>query len=1101
MFSTLRRFNCVVWIFVIAVLGFLTVVYINETKKALSEQNVVDDLPKKGHASHSNARLEEKRSEKNPEVDKPKPGVIEPLRKAEKSDKLTYSPMQGAGGSEQIFREKIVHLDLKGGPPKVAYIKEFFKLIRAFGATGVLIEYEDTFPYSLISSNSSIRYSLKEIREILDSASEHGLQVIPLLQTFGHLEFMLKRREFEDLRENVSIPQAICPLKTRAVMTVKSMIDEVMEVHKHYNVSRLHLGMDEVYLLGTCSKCRERNVHDLFLDHVSTIVDHVEEKYPGVKSLIWDDMLRKMLRESGNSFSVPAKALKKLRKRVEPVVWWYRKLPETLKSQDTFFKMSQYFGSVWAAGAFKGADGSTVLLPKIGNRLQNLVQWLDNGLNQGALLGQGGFEGIVLTGWSRYDHFSVLCELLPAGMPSLILSLAVLNSLNSRRSYRNSLEPKHLQESVVEQITRKLECPQFSVTTKDLFSENAPSVYSAFRACSFPGNQVFLVLNELETFLEGFHAWKKNSRISGWMNEYNFRRNYFHISACPKVCRNQVKDQSNALQRLIDNLKASFKVVFPNFVVEEFVELKLREPVEFLGSLREQFRKADKNVDWPDRPFSPDPSSEMSHSVPVPPPLPVLDIGERKVCSPVPKPLDLRDEAAKIAQKLSEENTSEPNREPFIYFGSKVDIITPVLQQGPTCGLVAAEMASKMLLTSGQLSVEDLLVHCIRKKTTTHGEMFSADWLGSAVADLNPNLSFSVENANDFESIFLHLQAGNPILIPYDTDANHQPALKRGHKAHWAVVFAAVIIPGSSDVVHHKPERTWLLALHGKSCHVQVWQYADFLESNLNLSEISPEKADYCVPDASRKIGGTSIPTMKLSKSFCFLWVSAETDFRRLLGVMEILETTRSRPKIAYKGYLYVMYSDRRKNKKNHIIWKCEKNDCKGRATTPLDYENRIGEDVVEVQQEHYHLADNVDLEVAAVRGEVMKRALNSREPVGELLSAVLSKFSVTQRALAEITASSSGIKKAAQRLRSKHNIKVEVKPSIKKEGGDGKRKSAPRPRRRKKKKSEESSTSSSQPLQATLIKKEEIKLERPTPTLRFTWGKARVERKSLFGM
>ncbi|CAG0925178.1 unnamed protein product [Notodromas monacha] len=63
------------------------------------------------------------------------------------------------------------------------------------------------------------------------------------------------------------------------------------------------------------------------------------------------------------------------------------------------------------------------------------------------------------------------------------------------------------------------------------------------------------------------------------------------------------------------------------------------------------------------------------------------------------------------------------------------------------------------------------------------------------------------------------------------------------------------MIPGSSDVVHHQPERTWLLALHGKSCHVQVWQYADFLESNLNLSEISPEKADYCVPDGGIEEG------------------------------------------------------------------------------------------------------------------------------------------------------------------------------------------------------------------------------------------------------
>jgi hexosaminidase len=43
---------------------------------------------------------------------------------------------------------RIVHLDLKGAPPSIDYIKKILTMSKRLGATGVLVEWEDMFPWS-----------------------------------------------------------------------------------------------------------------------------------------------------------------------------------------------------------------------------------------------------------------------------------------------------------------------------------------------------------------------------------------------------------------------------------------------------------------------------------------------------------------------------------------------------------------------------------------------------------------------------------------------------------------------------------------------------------------------------------------------------------------------------------------------------------------------------------------------------------------------------------------------------------------------------------------------------------------------------------------
>ena len=43
---------------------------------------------------------------------------------------------------------RLIHLDMKGAPPSIEYLKNVLALTASLGATGVLMEWEDMFPWS-----------------------------------------------------------------------------------------------------------------------------------------------------------------------------------------------------------------------------------------------------------------------------------------------------------------------------------------------------------------------------------------------------------------------------------------------------------------------------------------------------------------------------------------------------------------------------------------------------------------------------------------------------------------------------------------------------------------------------------------------------------------------------------------------------------------------------------------------------------------------------------------------------------------------------------------------------------------------------------------
>lgn len=100
--------------------------------------------------------------------------------------------------------------------------------------------------------------------------------------------------------------------------------------------------------------------------------------------------------------------------------------------------LKRSFQKIWCASAYKGAAQPNTQCVPLLNRLQNQAFWIEK-----AILHTDSFEGIILTGWSRFCHQLILCELFPVSVHSLALCLNVIRNGDSelRKIYKfvNSL--------------------------------------------------------------------------------------------------------------------------------------------------------------------------------------------------------------------------------------------------------------------------------------------------------------------------------------------------------------------------------------------------------------------------------------------------------------------------------------------------------------------------------------------------------------------------------------------------------------------------------------------------------------------------------------
>jgi hexosaminidase len=277
------------------------------------------------------------------------------------------------------FPIKGFHIDLRIQVMPMPALRKFAAELAEFGLNTLLIEWEASYPYdkhAVISNEYA--YTRQEVESFVSYCARLGIEVIPLQQCFGHIEYILRHERYAHLRESNKDVCQLCPLKgDEAYGVFRELLTDMAGLHPS---KYLHIGGDETYLLGHCRHCRGKAERDglskLYVDYFKEIARSVVKL--GRRPVLWADMLLKHPEAAGE-----------MPKETIFVNWNYGWQPNYFGD---ISKIERNGFELWGAAALR-AHPDNHSLTTWSKHLNNIGKFIPYARNEQ-------YGGIFLTSWS-----------------------------------------------------------------------------------------------------------------------------------------------------------------------------------------------------------------------------------------------------------------------------------------------------------------------------------------------------------------------------------------------------------------------------------------------------------------------------------------------------------------------------------------------------------------------------------------------------------------------------------------------------------------------------------------------------------------------------
>ena len=202
--------------------------------------------------------------------------------------------------------------------------KNLLRRCALMGINAVMLYTEDTYevPGEPFFGYLRGRYTYDELKELDDYAATLGIEMIPCIQTLGHLEQILQWPAYEDMRD---VPGVLLAEEERTYALLEKMIGAASSPVRS---KRIHIGMDEAHGVGT-GRYKERHGEKAPFDVLNAHLDRVLQICQGkdLRPMIWSDMYFRLGSKTGDYYDketvIPQWAIDRIPRGVDLVYWDY----------------------------------------------------------------------------------------------------------------------------------------------------------------------------------------------------------------------------------------------------------------------------------------------------------------------------------------------------------------------------------------------------------------------------------------------------------------------------------------------------------------------------------------------------------------------------------------------------------------------------------------------------------------------------------------------------------------------------------------------------------------------------------------------------------